>query len=78
MATPEFDASRARLDDPDLFDRFVVKKPGVPVASCDLDERAGLLVIEREGERLAFSEKQMAYHHLAQGTLRGTPYLVSF
>lgn len=79
--TNEFEASRAKLSDKDLFKRFLVKEHDSLkelVFKGKLDIKEELLVIERNGERLAFSVKQMAYHHVAQGNLAGQPYLVNF
>jgi hypothetical protein len=72
------DSSRAILKGPDHFLRFNVPEHGEALASLGLPEDKMLLVIERRGEQRAFLLEQMAYHHLAQGTLAGEPYLVSF
>ena len=53
-------------------------KTAVPLGSVKLHNNEDLLILERSGERYAFLLKQMAYHHIAQGTLAGQPYLVSF
>ncbi|OYD07282.1 DUF3179 domain-containing (seleno)protein [Paludifilum halophilum] len=37
-----------------------------------------VLVVERGGERLAFSLYQMTYHHVAQGELAGQPFILAF
>jgi hypothetical protein len=37
-----------------------------------------ILIVERHGQRLAFSVFQFAYHHIAQGELADHPYLVAF
>jgi len=73
-----FDARRAILRGPDQFQRFDVPDEGERLADAGLDADAALLVAERGGESRALIVKQMAYHHLAQGTLAGEPYLVSF
>ncbi|MBL4849567.1 MAG: DUF3179 domain-containing protein [Planctomycetes bacterium] len=74
----EFDASRAWLKKPDEFKRFRVPDEGEPLESAGLKDDDWLIVAERSGERRAFFLNHMAYHHLAQGTLAGEPYLVSF
>ncbi|MFQ5553604.1 MAG: DUF3179 domain-containing (seleno)protein [Thermoplasmata archaeon] len=74
----EFDAGRARLQEPDLFQRFQVPEEGEPLADANLDPAEMLLIVERGDARRAFLVRQMAYHHLAQGRLNGEPYLVSF
>lgn len=77
----DFDSSRARLSKKELFKRFSVTNSG-PLAKA-VDERRismedKLLIVKRAEQKLAFSLQQMAYHHVAQGTLAGYPYLVSF
>lgn len=37
-----------------------------------------VLVVERGGQRLAFSVYQMTYHHVAQGELAGQPFILAF
>ncbi|GGE27887.1 hypothetical protein GCM10011571_32570 [Marinithermofilum abyssi] len=37
-----------------------------------------ILVVERRGQRLAFSLYQMTYHHVAQGELAGQPFILAF
>jgi len=49
-----------------------------PLKNADLLRDEDLLIMENNAERYAFILRQMAYHHLAQGDLDGTPYLVSF
>ena len=73
-----FDAERASLDGPDLFQRFRVPPAGRPLARAGLSPDAELLVIERAGVRRAFSLPQLVYHHVAQGELAGEPYVVAF
>jgi hypothetical protein len=50
----------------------------VPLKSANLRPDEDLLVFERGGKRYAFILRQIVYHHVAQGTLAGEPYLVSF
>jgi hypothetical protein len=73
-----FDAQRARLEEPDMFLRFRVPDEGLPLAEAGLKPQAELLIAERAGVRRAFSVRQMAYHHAAQGQLGDEPYLVTF
>lgn len=75
---PSFDAQRARLSGPDLFNRFRVKGEGEPLHSAGLRADELLLVVDRDDHQLAFTARQMNYHHAAQGKLAGEPYLVSF
>jgi hypothetical protein len=77
----QFDLSRAQLWKKDRFQRFVVKSSeslemAVKEGKIGGDEQ--ILIVERNGERLAFAIFQIAYHHVAQGELTGQPYLVTF
>ena len=73
-----FDSDRAMLKGPDTFKRFNVTGNAVPLNEANLKPKEELLVFERAGERRALLQKQMMYHHVAQGELAGEPYLVSF
>jgi hypothetical protein len=73
-----FDANRAQLKTPDQFKRFRVPDLAEPLVDAKLKRDDWLLVVERGGVRRAFYVNHMAYHHVAQGTLAGEPYLVSF
>ena len=74
----DFDAERAMLKGPDVFQRFRVPARGERLAALRLKPKTQLLVFQRGGERRALLREQMAYHHLAQGELAGEPFLVSF
>ena len=78
MSNEKFDASRARLKGPDYFKRFNVPDAGQALASVGASDDTEIIVFERGGQSRALYLKQMVYHHLAQGTLNGMPYLVSF
>ena len=73
-----FDSERAILKGPDQFKRFNVTGNGVPLNETNLKPKDVLLIFERAGERRALLQKQMVYHHVAQGELAGEPYIVSF
>ncbi len=75
---PSLKLGRARLAEPDLFQRFRVPDLGRPLRSARLSGRTELIVFERGEKRRALLMRQMAYHHLAQGELAGEPYAVSF
>ncbi len=72
------DRSNATINDTWQFDPFAVPAAGQLLKQANLPANYELLVIERKGERRAFSMQEMAYHHVAQGELAGEPYLVSF
>jgi len=73
-----FDAGRAILKDPDMFQRFRAQGEGTPLSAAGLAPEDQLIVFERDGEHRALELRRMAYHHLAQGALAGKPYLISF
>ena len=73
-----FDLTRARLNEPDLFERFRVPDLGTPLSSAKLAPSAQIMVIERGGQSRAFLLRQLTYHHVAQGELAGEPYVVAF
>jgi len=50
----------------------------IPLISAKLRPDEDLLIFKRGSKRYALILRQMAYHHVAQGTLAGEPYLVSF
>ncbi len=74
MAQP-FDDSRARLSQPDMFQRFRVPDEGKPITELGWPRDEDILVVDRGRQRLAFRIRQMTYHHLAQGELAGQPYI---
>lgn len=79
MSSPRsFDAKRARLSGPNTFPRFAVEGGGVPLAEAGLASDEWLIIAARGDAALAFVKRQLAYHHVAQGELRGHKYLVSF
>lgn len=43
-----------------------------------LPEDTDLLTFEIGGNRRALVMREMTYHHVAQGLLKGEPYLISF
>jgi hypothetical protein len=76
-----FDPDRAILNEEPWFDPFRVTGTE-PLARVlgegRVAEETPLLVVERSGRHLALVTTQMAYHHLAQGTLAGEPWMVAF
>ena len=73
-----FDVSRAQLMGPDLFPRFAVPAEGTSLSHAGLRSDDEVLVLERGGAQLALSMLEMDYFHLAQGTLAGEAFAVSF
>jgi hypothetical protein len=78
MGEDGFEAGRALLKDPDMFQRFRVPDGGEPLGQAGLAPDADLIVVRRGGLSRAFLVSEMAYHHVGQGVLAGEPYLVTF
>ncbi len=74
------DRGRARLKERGF--QFTPLRPqereGQALSAARFHEDEELIVFERSGQRRALVVREMAYHHLAQGTLVTEPYLVSF
>ena len=77
IANNKIDRSKAYAKKKFQFAPFLPVN-AVPLKSANLRPDEDLLVFERGGKRYAFILRQMVYHHVAQGTLAGEPYLVSF
>ncbi len=73
-----FDATRAKLKDPDMFERYRVPDRCESLREAGLSNDTDVMLVKRGGETRAFLLRQLAYHHLAQGDLAGEPYMVSF
>ena len=73
-----FDAKIAHLKGPDYFKRFNVTENGIPLQNTNIERDARLLVFECNGLRQAVLVKEIVYHHVAQGDVKGEPYLVTF
>ena len=81
LRQPGFDISRAWIADSTIFHPFLVQgtTPLRQVLSQHLvDEDTPLLVVDQPGGRLALITAQLAYHHVAQGDIKGEPWMVSF
>ncbi len=44
----------------------------------DVEDDTPVVVFEAGGQTLVFVTEQMAYHHVAQGNMRGEPWMVTF
>jgi hypothetical protein len=44
----------------------------------DVEEDTPVVAFEAGGQTLVLVTEQMAYHHVAQGTMRGEPWMVTF
>ena len=76
-----FEPGRAILSDVWGFDPFPVSKMEPLKDALDagqLREETAVLLLDRGDTRLALLTEQMSYHHIAQGELKGEPWMVSF
>lgn len=80
-SAPDFDPDRAMLNDSPMFDPFRVTDME-PLADALSEGKVRndtpVLSVERGGTQLALLTMQMSYHHVAQGELKGEPWMVSF
>jgi hypothetical protein len=60
------------------FPPFHVPDEGVPLSGLDLDPGLELISFRRAGAARVLVARELAFHHVAQGELRGQPYIVSF
>ena len=77
----EFDLDRAWISEPGQVEPFLVEQTRPLAAALDaheLEKSTWLLVVEHPTGRLALVTDQLAYHHVAQGSIRGEPWMVSF
>ncbi len=81
QAAAEFDLSRARLAERTRFVPFGVTESSPLREVLEegvIHEGTPLLVVDYKAGRLALLTEQMMYHHVAQGEMKGEPWLVSF
>lgn len=77
---PRFDPSRAQLNK-DTFEPFYVtsiQSLRDALVHREVRDTTPLLVMESDAGRIALLTHQMSYHHVAQGTIAGRPWMVSF
>jgi hypothetical protein len=80
-AKPGFDIERFSNVGNGWFETFYVEEtPPLREALDDgrLADDTRMLIMETAGGHLAFVTDQMAYHHLAQGTIEGRHWLATF
>lgn len=63
---------------PEAWEPFHVKGQGELLTHARLSGRTELLVFEINSQKHALLTSQMAYYHVAQGSLQGIPFAVSF
>ncbi len=81
QATGPFDIERASISDSSRFYPFYVETTR-PLKDAVRDgavhEATPLIILDHTAGRLALSTEQMAFHHIAQGDIKGQPWMVSF
>jgi hypothetical protein len=78
-----FDEGRAYVADSTIYVPFRPTQDDLQSLRTVLDDDVlppdtWLFIMEHEAGRLGLVMDQMAYHHVAQGELRGEPWMVSF
>ena len=73
----DFDIKRAKVSNKPTFEPFRVRQ-GKPLTKAKLDDNVELLLFEVGDIAHCLLVRQMAYHHVAQGTYKGESYLISF
>lgn len=78
-----FDEDRAYIVDETVFVPFRPTEDDLQPLRDALEEGVlqpgtWLFIMENDAGRLALVMDQMAYHHVAQGELKGEPWMVSF
>ena len=77
----QFDLDRAWIAEPGMVDPFLVDQLRPLSAALDakeIEKSTWLLIVEHPAGRLALVTDQLSYHHVAQGSIRGEPWMVSF
>jgi hypothetical protein len=69
---------KAILGGADEFPRFTVEENAIPLRDAGLDPTADLLIVRRGAEARALLVDEMAWHHVAEGTLDGQPFAVAY
>jgi len=80
-ATESFDLDRAWISEVGMVEPFVVdqvKPLGAALDADEIEKSTWVLVVDHPAGRLALVTDQLAYHHVAQGSIRGEPWMVSF
>ena len=80
-AIDSFDIKRAFISDKQIFAPYRItetQKLGDALAARKVTGDMRLLILERDEGMMAFLVQQIAYHHVAQGDMKGEPYMVSF
>jgi len=80
-AIDTFDIERAFVSEEQIFVPYHVtdvQRLSDALANGKIQNDMRLVVLERKEGELAFLVQQIAYHHIAQGEMKGKPYMVSF
>lgn len=80
-AIANFDIELAFISDKQIFAPYRItetQKLGDALAARKVTGDMRLLILERDEGMMAFLVQQIAYHHVAQGDMKGEPYMVSF
>lgn len=76
-----FDITRAWVPESTVYQPFIVTETTLlrdVLRDGTVNDETHVLILERNGWRLALVTAQMLYHHAAQGNRNGEPWMVSF
>lgn len=77
----KFDPEKAMLKDKSFFKPFNVKQfqdADELIQKGKINANEEILVFEVDGDYYGLKHIQMIYHHIAQGTIKNEPFMVSF
>jgi len=77
----DFDPERAWIAESGRFLPFLVDDTRALAEALDageIESATWLLVLDHPAGRLALVADQLSYHHVAQGSIDGEPWMVSF
>ena len=72
-----FSTKRAYLREPDFFPRFRVPDAREPLAQANLADDEDLFLVEHDGARRALMLRHLIYHHVAEGSVGGKPFVLA-
>jgi hypothetical protein len=60
------------------FERWELTQEPKMLKSYDFSENEELIIIEIEGEKIAFLQREVVYHHIIQGKIKNTDFILTF
>lgn len=60
------------------FERWELTQEPTMLKACGFPDNEELIIIEVEGERIAFLQREVVYHHIIQGKIKNTDFILTF